>query len=575
MVALVDSTPATSFTKGVSRATQLREALEILYHLQARVNTGIRKRIRKGRPSKLDCDGLEAEQIWSMMQLWDNALISWTEGMASTLLDARFPVKLLEASDSDGDVPLDEEDIDDSFEDEDDGFDEQDDHDEMYDDTHEDEFGENGRDKPDLNSKSSSTIKLDIDPDLDDEHFKVAEMESFAEKMESRMMKEWDEEDNLKKKLENGENIDEDDDDDERDSYDSEEGESETEYVKRALYGDGEHAYNDDDDEDDINVRFDEFFDSSVNQEKSSKRSSGATESEAVTKRAKAKAELAKRIAELENEALNEKPWELKGEIKATARPKDSLLQKEDLDVDFLKRATPALTPEVAAQIEDIILKRYLDARFDDVEVKADIDREAPPAAAYDLSREKSKEGLAETYAKDYAEKVLDQAPKEKIELDKEKAEIRGMFESLCQKLDALSNLVFTPKPPPSKDDANRPPDVAAVHMEDVMPTTETGTTSQAAPQEIEKIAKGVGKSRKEMEPEERRAARRKAKEGEKKRKAAAGIIKPVYNPNAKRTKVVEAKVAATNGDETSKVNWTSSAQVFKRLEESRAINPS
>ena len=88
----------------------------------------------------------------------------------------------------------------------------------------------------------------------------------------------------------------------------------------------------DDDEEADINVKYEGFFDQPANKF-GARKNEPKIEPAKNSKRAKAKAELAKRIAELEAEAINDKPWELKGEAKASARPKDSLLQKEDLDV--------------------------------------------------------------------------------------------------------------------------------------------------------------------------------------------------------------------------------------------------
>lgn len=404
----------------------------------------------------------------------------------------------------------------------------------------------------------ASTNANFVDPILDDELFRVAEMDSFADKMEVQMMKDRDLEDEEDEDDEN-------DDDDDMDSYDSQDEDEEMKkFIRKAMFQ--EEAEEEDGDEEDINVRFDDFFGPANGSGTNKASTAEAAVDKPLTKRQAARNELMERIKQLEEEAMSDKPWETKGEIKASSRPKDSLLDKQDvLDVDFLKRTTPALTAEVAKDIEQYILKRVMEGKFDDRQPVQDEAEFDPRSNDTVLSKERSKEGLGETYAREYEEQVLNHKPKDQIEMEKEQVEIKQMFESLCQKLDSLSNLVYTPKPPPSKQkDANRPPDIAAIHMEDIVPTTEAGSmVNQVAPEELERRAVGLGKSSNELEPQDRKALRRRNKEAAKKRKGPTTIVPQ----RTKKIRVEEAKVSNDRDAGKAGTDWTSSAQVFRRIE--------
>lgn len=74
-------------------------------------------------------------------------------------------------------------------------------------------------------------------------------------------------------------------------------------------------------------------------------------------------------IKDLEDKNLGEKPWQLKGEIAAKARPENSLLQ-EHLDFDVSAKPSSEKTEEDNQTIETLIKQRIKDKFFNDVERK-------------------------------------------------------------------------------------------------------------------------------------------------------------------------------------------------------------
>ncbi|KAF0726460.1 hypothetical protein AaE_009607, partial [Aphanomyces astaci] len=62
-------------------------------------------------------------------------------------------------------------------------------------------------------------------------------------------------------------------------------------------------------------------------------------------------------IKSLEDEALGDKPWALKGEVKGMARPENSLLEA-DLEYDRPTKVAPIITVEVTQELEELIKTR-------------------------------------------------------------------------------------------------------------------------------------------------------------------------------------------------------------------------
>jgi len=183
-------------------------------------------------------------------------------------------------------------------------------------------------------------------------------------------------------------------------------------------------------------------------------------------------------IEQFEKEAISDRPWLLKGEVKGTARPENSLLEAT-LDYDRPTRVAPAITVEVTAALEDIIKQRVLDQNWDDVIRKFAVNETAQKEQV-ELSMEKSKEGLGEIYEKEFMKNAM--GFEENEEMRKDQEEIEAMFKNLCWKLDALSNFHFTPKP--IVRELQVKPSAPAITMEEVVPMS-VSEANLRAPEEI------------------------------------------------------------------------------------------
>nr|XP_025842189.1 U3 small nucleolar ribonucleoprotein protein MPP10 [Vulpes vulpes] len=213
------------------------------------------------------------------------------------------------------------------------------------------------------------------------------------------------------------------------------------------------------------------------------------------------------KIASLEKELLEKKPWQLQGEVTAQKRPENSLLE-ETLHFDHAVRMAPVITEETTLQLEDIIKQRIRDQAWDDV-----VRKEKPKEDVYEykkrltLDHEKSKLSLAEIYEQEYI-KLNQQKTAE--EENPEHKEIQKMMDSLFLKLDALSNFHFIPKPPVPeiKVVSNLP----ALTMEEVAPVS-VSDAALLAPEEVkEKNKAGDVKTAAEKTATDKKRERRKKK---------------------------------------------------------------
>ncbi|XP_053514918.1 U3 small nucleolar ribonucleoprotein protein MPP10 [Artibeus jamaicensis] len=253
------------------------------------------------------------------------------------------------------------------------------------------------------------------------------------------------------------------------------------------------------------------------------------------------------KIASLEKELLEKKPWQLQGEVTAQKRPENSLLE-ETLHFDHAVRMAPVITEETTLQLEDIIKQRIRDQAWDDV-----VRKEKPKEEAYEykkrltLDHEKSKLSLAEIYEQEYVR--LHQEKKEEEE-NPEHVEIQKMMDSLFLKLDALSNFHFIPKPPVPeiKVVSNLP----AITMEEVAPVS-VSDAALLAPEEVkEKNKAGDIKTAAEKTATDRKRERRKKKY----RKHMK------IKEKEKRKKLLEK----SNPDQTGKYSKAAAAEKLKQL---------
>ena len=224
---------------------------------------------------------------------------------------------------------------------------------------------------------------------------------------------------------------------------------------------------------------------------------------------------LAKQIDKLEKEAIGEKSWILKGEADAKDRPMNSALET-DLEFEHVMAPAPVISAEITQKLEDIIKKRIIEGRFDDVErVQPVEERERKELPQLDDT--KSTKGLGDIYADEYMKQKVGVALGEKE--DPVVAEVKKLWALLSYRLDALSRTGFIEEPKDIEERIDR--DLAARAAGNVVPST-FKEDDGLAPEEIfvggggkggqRGSAAGFLKADEELTKEERKAGRAKRK---------------------------------------------------------------
>ncbi|XP_034836791.1 U3 small nucleolar ribonucleoprotein protein MPP10 [Maniola hyperantus] len=231
---------------------------------------------------------------------------------------------------------------------------------------------------------------------------------------------------------------------------------------------------------------------------------------------------LKQQISKLEEKTLTEAPWQLKGEIDASKRPQNSLLE-EVLDFDLTTRPPPIITEQTTVTLEGLIMQRVKDKAWDDVVKKEKpVDNQLTFKKPEVLDQSKSKLSLAQVYESEYLKQK--QASSGQIEEEKEPeihVEIRDAMSKLFSKLDALCHYHYTPKPPQAevKIVSNTP----AISMEEVAPVA-TSDAALLAPEEVKRKRKGDLMSKQERSQTDKNRERRKKKKLQRKKGNVAKV---------------------------------------------------
>ncbi|KAK3588802.1 hypothetical protein CHS0354_012015 [Potamilus streckersoni] len=288
---------------------------------------------------------------------------------------------------------------------------------------------------------------------------------------------------------------------------------------------------------------------------------------------------LTNRISKMEEELLLEKPWQMAGEVGASHRPENSLLE-ENLQFEHTTRLPPEITEETTMKLEDIIKQRIKDKVWDDVERKV-----KPKEDVFEykkritLDQEKSKLSLGEIYEQEY----LKQQQKEvEDNEDPDHEEIKKMMQSLFIKLDSLSNFHYTPKMPAPevKIISNLP----SITMEEVAPVS-VSEAKILAPEEVQEKKQGELKGATEKTVTDKRRERKKKKtekriknkEKEKRQKLVEKLKPGLGNKYSKEkalkkldkeSKSQDGNVTLIKSDKKEKTGLTSSTSFFSQLQE-------
>lgn len=339
---------------------------------------------------------------------------------------------------------------------------------------------------------------------VDDEFFKLKELKRFLDAEDAREMKKMNQKGgkigNSDDDLDLFQDLDSDDEDDDKATQAKYGDFFEKPSAKKKVQYDSDDEENEDfrDHEDEVNekrVKFDlaqnqEIEIGSEDDEDEEEDKEETLQGEEKSTFEDRQDRLKKKIERLENKAINNRPWQLKGEITASARPENSLLE-EFLEFDSATRPAPLITEETTKRLDDIIQQRIRDKAFDDVERKVKpTDGQNEFRKRLILDQTKSKESLSQIYEKEYLNQVEALKDNENVleEEPKQKKEIREMMRQLFSKLDALTNYHFTPKPaaPEIRIITNTP----AIEMEEQVPVAVSEATL-LAPEEVKRRPKG------------------------------------------------------------------------------------
>lgn len=281
--------------------------------------------------------------------------------------------------------------------------------------------------------------------------------------------------------------------------------------------------------------------------------------------------EKSKLIREQEQKLLEDKPWQMKGEIRGHERPKDALVEME---VEFqhgveLKPKAPA---KVSKEIERVIEQRILKEAFDDpreIVINQDLSWKKN---FEDLNFEKDDRGLGALYEEEYKKNMLG-LPVETKE-QKMQQEILALYREISNTLDNLTNNSYVPMPLIAEKKKNKS-DIETINLEEKIPITVKSTETIQPKQlydpnhkdflaDVEKTHEDNKKSRQIAKRKIRSKLKDKRQKELVKQLDFKGQTKFEYNMVNKTKKDIEHEHA---NSKTQRENLTKSSDFFKVLQ--------
>ncbi|CAD5217301.1 unnamed protein product [Bursaphelenchus okinawaensis] len=234
---------------------------------------------------------------------------------------------------------------------------------------------------------------------------------------------------------------------------------------------------------------------------------------EDVTRFKREQKQMKQAINKFEDQNLGPQPWEFGGEVKATERDQDGLLEKY-VEVDYKAKSAPIIDEDVNQRIEAIVKQRIKDKAFDDPIRTKRVAQSLQTYRAKTLD-DVERKSLMEMYKQEYKSKVdqkdQNDQDEEAMELDDESKQIKAAMDSVFTKIDQLSHAKFRPNVADDEPQliVNKP----AIQVEEVGQKAATAADEDLlAPEEIKKRTKGLMKSKEERDKTDKLRERRKKK---------------------------------------------------------------
>lgn len=199
-------------------------------------------------------------------------------------------------------------------------------------------------------------------------------------------------------------------------------------------------------------------------------------------------------INEIEEKMMKDKPWHMKGEVKANHRPKESLLENP-VDFQVINKPPPIPDSNYTEAIENLIKLRIRDDLFDDPVRKLPVDSRTKEQ--FELNFQKSKKGLGEIYEEEYTGEQATETEVTGIkkEIDELTSSLYGIFDKLTN-----NNFVSTVR----KAEMKLTPNIPAIQIEEISNyvTDNKATTKSAG--ELFNLKDAQLRTREELTKEER-----------------------------------------------------------------------